>query len=246
MVTEPIVLLSRARSGSWALGVAFEVSPRYQLAGEVLNPAIRPDRYLGRHLQVYDPAGMADVTLSFAAEMAATDGRIPLLMIYYDDVLLGGRVPDLVGGLAERGIRFLHLLRRNRVRQYVSLRIARETRRYRAKRTTDVAMHRVAVDPADLLDFHIRAQREETEYQALIEAAPHRVLIYEDLFDQTGHYAQDTIQTLRSFLPDVGKLRKRPWMHRQNPYPLSEIILNFTEVEQALRGTPLSSMCTDA
>jgi len=58
--------------------------------------------------------------------------------------------------------------------------------------------------------------------------------------------ARDTIQILRSFLPDLGKLRERPRMHRQNPCPLSEILLNFTEVEQALRGTPLSSMCTDA
>lgn len=144
--------------------------------------------------------------------------------------------------LADPGVRTILLRRRNRIRTYVSERIAERTGQWESYGKIG-AESRVEPRRLDLDAAALRAgvERNERYYAGLEEELrggrrPHLSLVYERLGDE-----EERRRMLR-FL-DVAE---RPELltggtRKQNPFPLRETITNFAQLARELRGSDLET-----
>src|SRR6266508_2176742 len=138
--------------------------------------------------------------------------------------------------LAFRDLKIIHLIRTNRLRTVISLEIAFKTGQWTKSgkgSSGEIKVKRLMLDPSKLIK---RLERmEEGEATARIRFHDRQILevIYEELvkspklvFEAVGKYlGVDGI--------DPGKIRLR----RQNPETLQQLIINYDEIEAALRNT---------
>ena len=150
----------------------------------------------------------------------------------------GQAEPVLAHVLAERGVRKLVLRRRNRVKTYVSERIAEQLDQWEVyeDRELDPTRPRVEVD-AEQLRSHVAAnERFYHRVESLLEETWQGFLRvdYEDLATPA-----ERARLLR-FLdlePEGAFLEARSV--KQNPRDLREVVANFADLAAALEGDPL-------
>jgi hypothetical protein len=140
--------------------------------------------------------------------------------------------------LADPGIRKIVLKRRNRVKSFVSLLLARQTGEWVIydDAAAPGARPKVHVDQAELLN-HIAFNE---AYYGEIEAAvqnPHmsQLLYYEDLFSEAGLCS--TLSFLGAAEPDRALLAGQTW--KLSSSSLRDLVANFESLEASLRGTAL-------
>ncbi len=144
--------------------------------------------------------------------------------------------------LSDPWVRKILLRRRNRIRTFVSERIAERTRRWESYvgggAEADAGPLRLVVKAAALRDGVTRNERyyEALEMELRASGSPHISLVYERLADEEER--RRMLRFLRvAELPQllIGAT------HKQNPYPLSETIANFAQLAQELRGSDLEA-----
>lgn len=142
--------------------------------------------------------------------------------------------------LAHQELKIIHLTRRNRLRTVISLEIAFKTGQWTQSgkgASTEKKEKRLQLEPAKLIQR--LEQIEAGEATARVRFRDRNILevVYEELvsspfegFEAIGRYlGVDGI--------DPAQIRLR----RQNPEPLQQLIINYAEVETALRNTRFAS-----
>lgn len=227
------------RSGSRVLASLLDQQPRVFWDGEIFEPDHRIWRP-GR-----DPLSVLDRRRRLA-------GRrwYGFELKFFHARLVGVPFPELVEGLFERGFeRFVVLRRRNTLRKVVSsIRLHAERRSHR--RTGEATLKRFALDVGDvridrdrkpLVDYLEDYERQFERLDALLAGREVLRLTYEE------DIAADPTRAYRrccEFL-DLAPRPVSVTYGRTNPFPLEEILLNWSEVEEALRGGPFEWMLRD-
>lgn len=132
-----------------------------------------------------------------------------------------------------RDVSVIHLKRRNRLRTFVSWKIARRDRIWHS--TSDQsAVRPIRLDPDECVRDFRRTQEWETEFARFFCKHPVLDVFYEDLQENPA----SELRRITAFLgvsSDVVTLQSN--LRKQNTRTLPETIENFSEVADALRGT---------
>jgi len=148
-----------------------------------------------------------------------------------------GPVFDAV--LADPRIRKIVLKRRNRIKSFVSLLLARQTGEWVIynDEATPGARPKVQVDEAELQRHIAFNDAYYAEIEAAIQQRGHlgHVLYYEDLFSETSLRA--TLKFLDVAEPDPALLAGQTW--KLSSTSLRDLVVSFDSLESSLRGTPL-------
>lgn len=136
--------------------------------------------------------------------------------------------------LDRRDLKIIHLIRRNRLRTVISLEIAFKTGQWtRSGNSGSPKEKRVTLDPAKLINRLEQIKVGEEATRTRFSDRPMLEIVYEDLVRSPV----EVFKTVGSYLGvngiDPGKIRLR----RQNPETLRELIINYDEIEAALRNT---------
>lgn len=144
--------------------------------------------------------------------------------------------------VGEAEVKKIVLRRKNRVKTFVSERIAQQTQQWEVYRQDELVLPRpqIVIDPEDLLHHVDLNQRFYSELMVQLQAGqPYLAIDYEDLFD---HQVQ---QNLLNFL-DVSALHcSEAQSVKQNPRDLREIVANFDQLLRELVDVELKAELTD-
>ncbi len=165
----------------------------------------------------------------------------------------------LVGYSAERFLKELRVLgfekfiildRRNRLRKVVSSVIGHQFATYRIPKGSKPEVRQAYVDVSNVqIDFASKPlvalleefDRDMNELEGLLENDPVLKLIYEEDVERDPRVAY---QKICDFL-EIPASDAQVQLGRMNPYPLRRLIINYPDVEEALRGTQYEWMLTD-
>jgi len=145
--------------------------------------------------------------------------------------------------LEERSIRKIILTRNNLLRSYVSRTIAHKTGIWGRHKGEEASLEKVSVDTERFLEYARRIKDRFGAIEAGLEAANQRYLkcTYEQI---TESYPAREICTFLD-IPVPGTVPEISWI-RQNPFALSDMIENYSEVKNALEGTEFQTFLADS
>lgn len=245
---QQVVMFHGGRSGSTVVSDLLAQQPDVYWEGEIYEWALRAwERRHGR------TAARDDHAFDAVAELDRCRRRVRSPIYGFEakpfQIELGGwKLADYVDALRARGVdRFIVLRRRNLLRAIVSSAIADQTRQYHRARGQKPQLRPIHLDPErvrihrtvrPLLDF---LQRLEAPFQELTERLPREqtlCLWYEDHVAADPRVGYRAACEFLNLVPREGRIR----FGRTNPFPLSEILSNFAEVQAALAGTPYEGM----
>ncbi len=138
--------------------------------------------------------------------------------------------------VARNDLKVIHLTRRNRLRTVISLEIAFKTGQWTQGREFrgSPKEKRVSLDPLKLLKRLEQIEEGEAATRARFCDRPMLEIVYEDLV-QSPH---EVFASVGAYLGvdgiDPGKIR----LKRQNPEHLTQLIVNYDEVESVLKEYP--------
>lgn len=215
-----VVVGTGARLGSNLLVTALDRHPDAACAWEIFNPAHYPGVAAcdgrARVERLYARATTSCIGFKLFAEQARSEAN--------------RNVWDWLG--AERDIRIVHLARRDRLAQYVSLRTALETRRWGHALHETPELVRVALDPDACVQWLRGVARLEAELETRFAAHPRLHLVYED--DVDGGRAAATLARVQHFL-DLPVQSLEPSLRKSAVGTLAERVVNLDAVLGRLR-----------
>jgi LPS sulfotransferase NodH len=223
----PFLILSSPRSGSTL--VKTELARRW--------PEIRclNEEYSRAGRLGVPPETTDEVT---ARVFAATNGQLIVgCKLFYAHVT----VAEVQLILTMPGMKVLHLRRRNILRRYVSLQIARTNNvwsRHPRQASPNTDDRAVTVDVDDFIDDSFLAVERQRQVEQVVAAAGVDVLDvwYEDL----SEHLDAELRRMACFLgAGAPAYESEPVMARQNPEPLRLLIRNYAEVHRRLSRTPM-------
>src|SRR6266508_3499674 len=135
-----------------------------------------------------------------------------------------------------KDLKIIHLIRRNRLRTVISLEIAFKTGQWTQSgkgNSGEIKVKRLMLDPSKLIKR--LEQIEEGEATARSRFRDRQVL--EVVYEELVRSPKSVFESVGAYLGvegiDPGRIRLR----RQNPETLQQLIINYEEVEAALRNT---------
>ena len=235
------------RSGSRLLGDLLKQHPQIVWEGELFSPGRLQGIAARWPLLTRDPTKILRLRMVIAGSRCYGFETQPTQVEHLDITL-----PEYVQRLESLGFRhFIILERKNHLRRIVSMLVARRTARWHVKPGESAPLERIELDVDQLLlsrgrDTQARSlvehlQREQESVDSLksiLRERRHLCLPYED--DLAPH-PEDTCQRVCDF---VG-LPHHPVTVRfakTNPHNLQNVLTNYSEVAEALRGTPFAWM----
>jgi LPS sulfotransferase NodH len=219
------VVVTRSRSGSNMLLSMLNSHPAIEARGEVFA-----------HIGAEDAPHV--VAKLFASRVPREVEAIGCKCFYYHPLRQSPeplwralrQVPDL---------RVLHL-RRNPLRSIVSEAIARQQGDWllhEGSDRPDVASRRVHLPVENVRTHLVRVERWEREFTARAGGLPILDVEFETLVDAP----ESTFAHVTTFI-GVERIAPRVTTQRQNPEPLSDLVMNFHELEIAFDGTKWATL----
>ncbi|ALJ00010.1 sulfotransferase [Rufibacter tibetensis] len=132
-------------------------------------------------------------------------------------------------------LKIIHLKRRNHLRSLVSLRIALKNKKWSkgVYEAGESAYSKAVLLSQEECLQHFKAMEEEEKQFDMFFEKQHKIeLFYEDLVKNP----EKELARVQTFL-GVKQHRLETLLSRQNPEALSELVVNFQELEYAFRGT---------
>lgn len=227
---QPFVIVANGRDGSTLLQSSLDAHPEVDCQEEMLSLYEQPKWWREA------PSAAAYLTLKvFHRNFKPNVKAVGFKLLSYQ-----GRespVADARDYLRSIGAKAILVERRNRVRHYVSYRLAHESAVWHSRDGQEARTETILVKPKEALR-ELRAS-DEAYARSRQEFAdvPHLLLYYEDLaahFDETLHRACGFLGVEPIQLPQrVHKLERRS---------LREIVRNFDELQRELAETPYQAM----
>lgn len=140
---------------------------------------------------------------------------------------------------AMRDLRVVHLKRQNLLRILVSAKIARKTDIWKQSGAEQETDKRITLTAEECMEFFQKAVNQEKETDERFAGHPVLQLTYEDLTSQY-HLQMKLVQEFLGVKP----LQLPQKTIKQNPEPLSELVVNYEELKQALSGTQWEAFLT--
>lgn len=235
------VVLSGYRSGSTYLASALDSHPSVVCHDELFNPqrslfsvraAPDPGLNLPQWARILFCGSFLNRVLASQAPAERTGFKVIVHTEVSGSAQFKGRLKSAIMG-NERLAKIV-LLRRDGLRRYLSLQVARQSRTWHTT-SESREVRRVHLDIGEFLRAEARLR---ARYASLIRTLrrkrhPFLLAYYEDV---TGPGRDAALAKALAFLG----VRKRPLdspYRRTNPFPLSEMISNYDEVKRGLRGT---------
>jgi hypothetical protein len=161
-------------------------------------------------------------------------------------------LPEYVERLESLGFgHFIVLERRNHLRRIVSMMVARNTSQWHRTPGESSQLVRVELDVEQLLlsrgrDTERRSllaqlQREQDSMAALKELLGSRRLLCLSYEDDIAISPETAYGRVCDFM-GVGRHPVEVRFGKTNPFDLTDVLINFSQVERALRGTPFEWM----
>ncbi|MDH3732457.1 MAG: sulfotransferase [Gemmatimonadota bacterium] len=228
----PFIILGTARTGSSLLVQTLRSHPGVVSFGEVLNPAkagyntpgFENWRGVARRARDLAPVHFFEtgVFAGYRDEIAAVGCKV-----FYAHVERPIFASAREWLRARQDLRVVHLRRRNVLRTYLSLVIARKTRVYGTRSPENRSALQVHLQPASCERFFSETTTQHDRYSTLF--GDHRKLDidYEDFVADRGARAT----SLQEFL-DLRPEPLRAPLVKQEVRPLAEAITNFAELER--------------
>lgn len=233
------VILAAPRTGSNWVCSMLNSHPEILCHHEIFNPA-------GIHYALDHRNGDLDIGTPEERDRAPEMILDRLWQTHFDKRVVGfklnlgqdRRVFERV--LADAAIKKLVLLRRNRIRTYVSEMIAEKTGRWESYDLTDSIRPtlRIDVDLNDLMNHIERNRRYFAGISKTLETSGQSFLQveYEDLMAKA-----DWSRLLRFLGVSSRSAELKPGTRKQSHADLRELIVNFVELESALQGSELGA-----
>lgn len=232
-----VMMVHIGRSGSGVLGNLLGQHPRIRWDGEVYAPA--------RRLM----ADSADPIRFLRRRMAAAGRQVYGFEVkFFHAGLIGMDFAELFNVAEGLGVDRLIVLRRlNTLRKIVSSIVLKERGRAHLSADRSAKLHRIRIDVND-----VRVDRDRKPLLAYLEDYERGFELLDEL--STGrdvlrltyedHVAADPTVAYRMACDFIGVEAKdaRIAFGKNNPFPLQEIVTNFDEVAEALRGTAFEWM----
>lgn len=255
-----VLLLTRQRTGSGALGTIMHRHPELYNTGEILHPS-DPENKLNffsylrsnpKHMTAFaDPETREKLVGQYFKFLEmSTNGRRPILDVKYRSLHhwdLGWlglfEQPWLIAHVKHAGIPVLHLLRRNHAATYVSGLLAEANQVWHTSDPKKIKITSLKIKPSALIGFCENSVREVAQVRKWL-GKYERVLSleYEAMLDSSGNMPEKVATELASFLGIAPFSQLNSIFSKQAPAQLSDCIQNFDEVAVALRGTEFSWM----
>jgi hypothetical protein len=161
--------------------------------------------------------------------------------------------PFLLEYFWRRGIRVVHVIRRNLLHTALSMQIANQRQVWHNK-DGSLIQGRYKVDPGELLCYMRWIRDECEEFQRLTHDSPVRVSVYEDLVDDLarvnplGDFQDDTktLASLAEFLNVPNQFSVHRTLHKAVNKPYAEIIENYDELLGAVAASEFSEFAKAA
>jgi LPS sulfotransferase NodH len=135
-----------------------------------------------------------------------------------------------------KDLKIIHLIRRNRLRTVISLEIAFKTGQWTQSgksNSSEIKVKRLMLDPSKLIKR--LEQIEEGEATARSRFRDRQVL--EVVYEELVRSPKSVFESVGTYLGVEGIDPSRIRLRRQNPETLQQLIVNYEEVEAALRNT---------
>lgn len=158
-----------------------------------------------------------------------------------------GRSPFVVNYMRNTGAHVVHIVRNNKLRIFVSERIAQVTGRWSAGRVEHLVSQkpRITVDVAEVLHYINSLIRQDKRVIAMLDRIPNsRRLIYSEMFDVDGMFTAPVIDAAKSIL-ELDHVDPKPGNLKMNPEPISALVENFSDLQAALEATEHGWMLDD-
>lgn len=138
----------------------------------------------------------------------------------------------------------IHIERKNKLRIYISQLIAQKTGIWGIGKKENIPAGRLGIT-VDLKHLNQELRKitntTETAKNKLKKLEHVYEITYENMFDSEGNFSNGVIQIVRDVL-GIQQVNPKPAHVQINPEPLTEIITNYDEVVQRLKGTPYEWM----
>jgi len=148
------------------------------------------------------------------------------------------RYPELRELLIHRNTFIIHLQRKNLLRRYVSLQLAKEFNKWSNKEKPE--FRSIKLNPLQTLQALIKTNQQVKSHQTFKETNSYMDIFYEDV-SKTPKIVLDKIWNQLGELPVCFSTN----LVKQNPYPLKSMLINFHDVKNILAGTPFEWMLYD-
>lgn len=138
----------------------------------------------------------------------------------------------------DKSIKIIHLIRENKIRSYVSLKIAEKTDKWTRKSKTQISLKEKQIN-VDLKDFKRRIdaiEMKESKISLEYNDHPFFELSYEDLVNNKNKVMSELFKFL-----GVEEWETKSNYKKQNKEKLEDIILNYKEFKDLLENSKYSS-----
>ncbi|QUS36234.1 hypothetical protein [Falsirhodobacter algicola] len=157
------------------------------------------------------------------------------------------RSPFIVSFLQESQAHVVHLVRRNKLRIFVSEEMATMTGRWSAETAGDLVTRKPAleIDVRRAVTAIRTLLQQDRRVGALLDAVPQvERVFYDEMFDAEGHF-QPPVRRLAARMMDIPEASSQPDNLKMNPERLRDLVANYDDLARALQGTAHEWMLTD-
>lgn len=200
---------------------------------------LHPERY-PELLQTY----ITESILSAQVEHAVIDLKYGDLR--YITSAIPKIVPVTINIFAEQRASFLHIIRRNKLRSFVSLLIGRKTGRWREIISNYIPTQKkqLLVPPQEALEAVKTHKEWEEKVGEWLKDHRSETIAYEEMFEKDDSFSEKSLAVASALLKKVvtKESEEKVTLKKQNAEPLAELVLNFEELAAVFRGTPYAWM----
>jgi LPS sulfotransferase NodH len=219
--TSRFIIITSGRTGSELLVSLLHSHPQFSCDGEILNTRRQwPDRFL---------AGRA--------ARAAAQGKLAYgCKVQPQDILDVQRIADphnWVRRQHAKGWRIIHLRRRNRLHQAISVVRATQSE-WHYRHGEEGPAGPLTLDPNAVIGTMYLIQHKENQIAAMVEGVPHLELWYEDDLEQ----ASDQSRTVATICQELGVTTQPTTseLTRVTPPSVRDAVANYDEIAATIRA----------
>jgi len=150
------------------------------------------------------------------------------------------RNPFLLNFMRNSKAHVVHIVRKNKLRVYVSEEMSKATGKWSAEKPEHLLTEKpkLEIDPEQAMQFITTLIRQDEGVAEMLQSIPgvHR-LDYEEMFEENGNFSDKTMQVAEACL-DAKIESNRPGNLRMNPEPISELISNYDKLHEVISNSP--------
>lgn len=259
-----ILITGLARSGTTALHNKLDQHQQITSFGEVFHFTAPGRHYyktwlddnnirasellaIGSHLKIFERY-VTFLLEETDAEYIVLDVKYPYLNCI-NSITHGLMIPPAtIQLIKEHSIPVFHVIRRNLLRVYVSTEVSLKYNVWNVRKDEKYTKPGSISIDTDIMLKSLRNRAREIEQVNTLLAGHSRLqnMYYEEMYRSEGGFRDEAVDQIFAFLNLENNLDGESRLRKINKAPLSEIIENFDETIEALKGTEFENLIDDS